>query len=244
MGARRAPVLNVSMRRVGGRSTPAQRTVDSSKTSTVPFNTALHATEHRCAWRRGGAVGPMSQCIGPHFNREVIMGRTGLAVALLCGLLASACGADRTAESIVGPSFSRGEGVSAAATGSGGFIQANGELRKFTFAATTYRDGRISGQFQLVAGNADLVAHGTVTCMTVIDNRAWIGGTLDRNSIGAPFTHAWWRAVDNSATGAPDEISLAAVANDPGGDLNRAFCDNTPAAPPLNTVTQGSITIR
>jgi hypothetical protein len=135
--------------------------------------------------------------------------------------------------------------VQAAATGSGHFVAANGELRKFTFAAITQQNGDVGGQFELVAGDADLVAHGTVICMTVIDNQAWIGATVDRNSIGAPFTHGWWRAVDNAATGDPDQVSLLVVANNPDGNLARAFCADTPAAfPPLNTVTQGNISIR
>lgn len=143
------------------------------------------------------------------------------------------------------PAFSAGAGVSAAATGSGHLIQANGELRKFTFAAIRHGNGSISGQFNLVAGNADLVAHGTVTCMTVIGNQAWIGGTLDRNSIGAPFTHGWWRAVDNAGSNAPDEISVLVVANNPAGNLAQAFCDNAPVAfPPLNQIAQGGINIR
>lgn len=171
------------------------------------------------------------------------MRNTRFSLLALCGVLLTACDADRLAAPTA-PTFSAGEGVSAAATGSGGFVQANGELRKFTFAATTLRDGRVGGQFQLVAGNADLVAHGTVTCMTVIGNQAWVGGTLDRNSIGAPFTHGWFRAVDNSATGDPDQISLLVVANNPSGALAAAFCETTPGAPALITVTHGSITIR
>jgi hypothetical protein len=180
------------------------------------------------------------------FPAEAYMRNIRFSLLVLCGMLVTAC-EQKLSEgptAPAAPSFSAGEGVSAAAAGSGGFIQANGELRKFTFAATTFPGGRVDGQFELVAGNADLVAHGTVTCMTVIGNQAWVGGTLDRNSIGAPFTHGWWRAVDNSATGEPDQISLAVVANNPSGSLAAAFCENTPAAPALNTVTHGSITIR
>lgn len=172
------------------------------------------------------------------------MRKTRFWACALFGILLPACDAGGPQERLAAPSFSAGQGVAAAATGSGGFIAANGELRTFTFTAITRRDGTVRGQFQLVTGNADLVAHGTVTCMTVIGNRAWVGGTLDRNSVGAPFTHGWWRAVDNSATGEPAQISLAAVANNPDGELSRAFCENTPDDPPLITVTHGSITIR
>jgi hypothetical protein len=168
-----------------------------------------------------------------------------MPACLLGAVLLSACDAERTQAPAPTPSFAVGAGVEAAATGSGHFVAADGELRKFAFAAITHRNGDVGGQFQLVAGNADLVAHGTVTCMTVIDNQAWIGGTLDRNSIGAPFTHGWWRAVDHAATGDPDQVSLLVIANNPDGNLARAFCDDTPDGfPPLNTVTQGNITVR
>ena len=157
------------------------------------------------------------------------------------GILLAACGADgvHAPESTAVHSVT---GVAARATGSAHFI-ANGELRKFTFSAVTHADGSVSGQFELVAGNADLVAHGTVTCMTVIGNEAWVGGTLDRNSVGAPFTHGWWRAEDQSPAGAADGISLLVVANNPGGSLVQAFCDDTPAAPALNPVIHGNISI-
>lgn len=135
------------------------------------------------------------------------------------------------------------EGIEARATGAGHLLAANGELRKFSFSAVTHADGTVSGQFELVAGNADLVAHGTVTCMAVVDGQAWIGGTLDRNSIGAPFTHGWWRAVDGG-TDAPDQLSVLVVANDPAGGLAQAFCDGRPTGfPPLNDIVQGAITI-
>jgi hypothetical protein len=165
------------------------------------------------------------------------------SAALLCAVALLACANDGTTGPDSGPAFNA-SGVSAAATGSAHLIQANGELRKFTFAAITHADGSISGQFELVAGNADLVAHGTVTCMTVIDNQAWVGGTIDRNSIGAAFTHGWFRAVDNAGSGATDQVSLLVVANNPAGDLARAFCDGTPAFPPLNDIVQGNINIR
>jgi hypothetical protein len=162
---------------------------------------------------------------------------------LLCAVTLLACNSERATGPE--PAFAVGNGVGAMATGSGHLLQANGELRKFTFAAITHQNGSVSGQFNLVAGNADLVAHGTVTCMTVIDNQAWIGGTIDRNSIGAPFTHGWWRAVDNAGTGATDQISLLVVANNPAGNLVQAFCDDAPAAfPPLNDIAQGSISVR
>lgn len=167
-----------------------------------------------------------------------------LSALVLCAAMLSACGAERTQAPIDGPSLTVSAGVLAAATGSGGFIAANGELRSFTFAAITHRDGTVGGQFQLVAGNADLVAHGTVTCMRVIGNQAWVGGTIDRNSIDLPLTHGWFRTVDNAGSGSPDQISLLVIANNPAGNLLQAYCANTPEFPPLNTVTHGSITIR
>jgi hypothetical protein len=67
---------------------------------------------------------------------------------------------------------------------------------------------------------------------------------VDRNSLGLVLTHAFWRAVDNSATGEPDQVSVAFIANNPAGNLLQAYCADTPAAPPLNPVTHGNTTIR
>jgi hypothetical protein len=167
-----------------------------------------------------------------------------IAGFLMCGTFLSACEVERVQAPALQPSFSAEAGVSASATGSGHFI-VNGELRKFSFAAISHGNGEVTGKFELVAGNADLVAHGSVICMTVIENQAWIAGTIDRNSIGAPFTHGWWRAVDHAGTGGADQISVLVVANNPAGNLALAFCENTPEEfPPLNTVTAGNISVR
>lgn len=138
------------------------------------------------------------------------------------------------------------QGVETSATGSGHFVQANGELRKFTFSAVTHADGRVSGQYELVAGNGDLVAHGIVECLTTIGNEAWIGGPLERNNVGAPFDSGWFRVADNGdgGSGVADGISLLVVAVDPTGDAARAFCADTPGAPALNNVVAGDISVR
>lgn len=138
------------------------------------------------------------------------------------------------------------EGVETSATGSGHFVQANGELRKFTFSAVRHADGGVSGQYQLVAGNGDLVAHGSVDCLTTAGNEAWIGGPLERNNVGAPFDSGWFRVADNGdgGSGVADGISLLVVAVDPTGDAARAFCADMPGAPALNDLIAGDISVR
>lgn len=138
------------------------------------------------------------------------------------------------------------QSVETSATGSGHFVQANGELRKFTFSAVKRTDGGVSGQYQLVAGNGDLVAHGSVDCLTVIGNEAWIGGPLERNNVGAPFDSGWFRVADNGngGSGTADGISLLVVAVDPTGTAAQAFCADTPAGPPLVDVVAGDISVR
>lgn len=180
--------------------------------------------------------------MGEHGYGMIVVGLLAVLVLTGCESISGPDGPQPSSTAVV--AFS--EGVETSATGAGHFVQANGELRKFSFSAVKQADGGVSGQYQLVAGNGDLVAHGHVECLTTIGNEAWIGGPLERNNVGAPFDSGWLRVADNGdgGSGTADGISLLVVAVDPTGDAARAFCADTPDAPPLNDVVAGDISVR
>ena len=105
--------------------------------------------------------------------------------------------------------------VVALATGSGHQLAGpDNELRTFAFTAVKRADGYVTGEFQMDNRSRDVRAHGTVTCLSVDGNLAWVGVVIDWvRADGAtsiePGQARGWLVVDNdegSAAG-PDEIS-------------------------------------
>lgn len=149
------------------------------------------------------------------------MRRTRYQLVAICGA-ALAC-ADPTsavqspATSVLSdrPSASVG-GVALSVTGSGHVIRdlGNGpELTTFSYNAIRRADGNTTGQFQFNFRAAEVVVHGTVTCVTAAGNVAWIGGVIDWLRSDDPAdqelvgTDIWWRVTDNGE-GANDPPDL------------------------------------
>lgn len=138
-------------------------------------------------------------------------------------------------------SFSADEGVIESVTGAGHFTQ-NGEFRNFSLAALRNADGSVTGQFESTARDFGFRAHGSVTCLTIVGNAAWLGGTIEQFPANPAFEglDASWIVVDNgSGAGDVDQISQA-FPGPPGSAAQ--FCAGTPALP-LNDVEAGSITV-
>ncbi len=158
-------------------------------------------------------------------------------------------GADRVAG--VGPTaaFSAGGGNTAVVTGSGHIDLDPSQtkaLRRFTLSAIAHADGSVSGQYQLVVGPAQLVAHGKVTCVTKSGNRAFIGGTIDRRNFFEEFdiTGVAIEVVDNGSGPGdpPDEVSsLGLYVSNPDGP--QQFCDDATPGPTM-PITQGDLSVR
>lgn len=105
--------------------------------------------------------------------------------------------------------------VVARATGSGHYrAGADNLLRTFSFSVIKHADGRVTGQFQMNNRGRDVMAHGTVTCLSIVGNEALIGGVVESVRAGGPTTieigqARGWIAVDNGEGGGeePDRIS-------------------------------------
>jgi hypothetical protein len=94
----------------------------------------------------------------------------------------------------------------------GGHWEVNTALRTFAFTAKTRADGTVQGQYQVnnrdVSGSKE---HGTVTCLHVDGNQAWIGGVITHSSIpGREGLTRVFRVVDNGeGSGAsPDQATI------------------------------------
>ena len=132
-------------------------------------------------------------------------------------------------------------------TGSGNFTTGGGNFRTFTFTARRHADGTVTGQWQRVnhVGNAsESKSHGQVTCFTIIDNQAWIGGFATSGLFSTPPNNeVATRVVDNGeGSGSTDQISLQFVGAGPG--FAAGYCGTTPTSPALNNVAAGNIQVR
>ena len=109
-----------------------------------------------------------------------------------------------------GPSLAPGGAAGAAfATGSGQFTQ-GGEWRTFSFNGKVLSNGEVRGEFQVNNRAVDAKAHGTVTCLAVDGNQAFVGGIIDNTTAPLPNPGAYFRVIDNGEgnAAAPDQISL------------------------------------
>lgn len=132
------------------------------------------------------------------------------------------------------PAFSVG-GVAQSATGSW-TIEG---VRTFAFTARQYADGSVAGVWERV-NQGIRENNGTVLCMRMIGNEAWIG-TLTRTGPQAG-TEGGFRVADNGegVNAAPDQMSLQAVNRPPG--FAARYCATAPAHS-LRTVGVGQIQI-
>ncbi|HYC33815.1 MAG TPA: hypothetical protein VEB59_16110 [Gemmatimonadales bacterium] len=164
---------------------------------------------------------------------------------LLCGLALTACGSDVTAPSSA-PELAAG-GIPphvASASGAGHFTNPlNGVFVRDNFTARSDQFG-VTGEYQRIAGAA--IIHGTITCLTVVGNEAWIGGTIDRAAftpvgIGSDFV---FRVIDNGEGGVTKDVFGRVGFNLPAGSAV-AFCGSgvDPVPLPLNE-RDGNVQVR
>ena len=171
-----------------------------------------------------------------------------LSIAVAGVVLATACADDSTRE-LTGPMGLIPSGSDVIASASGGAhvevfpsppVPRGLALRNLTFTARAYADGRVDGEWQLVAGGT--ILHGDVTCLHVDGGRARIGGIVTDAKFSLTFQvgdELGWEAVDDGeGADASDETSnLRAFAGAPAGSA-AAFCeDGTVPDPGSFTIT-------
>jgi hypothetical protein len=120
------------------------------------------------------------------------------------------------------------------------------ELQNFGFNAKVKGDGSADGWFNYrdVEDGAPFSANGPVTCLTVLGDDAWIGGTIERsNDPSVIGLGAWWHVTDNGegANAPPDVTSFLGV-----GSLatTAAFCAGHPPYRFPFAIDGGNIQVR
>jgi hypothetical protein len=114
------------------------------------------------------------------------------------------------------------------------------------YAASKGADGAVHGHwsYHYYEAGVETTFAGPVTCLTVMGNRAWIGGPItassDPTQIGCG---AWWQVADNG-TGAhpvvPDRTTFAGI-----GSLadTQTYCDTAPEPHFIFDVQRGHLKV-
>jgi hypothetical protein len=147
-----------------------------------------------------------------------------------------------------GPAFASG-GVKL--TGNGHHTRTVGgvtEDTKFTFHANA-KPGGTTGSFHYDFRANGFAVSGTVSCVTVNGNQAWVGGVVDKVVTDNPAfesllgLEAWWRSIDNGeGSGAPPDSTTGLGFGFPGSTITSAsWCADQPVALVLREVEQGNV---
>jgi hypothetical protein len=180
-----------------------------------------------------------------HIYTQGVENADGTEAAYIPGRVAADFGlVEDAVRFTTGTPKSRGGGkrVAELVTGSGNF-RIDGRLRTFAFTARRHGEGSVRGEWQLLNRALGAKAHGNITCVTVVGNQAWLGGTTERIG-GGTGGEVGWRIVDNGsgATAPADQISLAFVGREPGFAAD--YCATAPLEPGLFDVEAGNLQIR
>ena len=129
-------------------------------------------------------------------------------------------------------------GVTESARGSGHF-HIGEALRTFAFTAKSRGDGTAQGQFQIHNRSIPAKDHGTVTCLVVDGNQAWIGGVITHSTVPERIgLGRVWRVIDNGegSGSPPDQVTISDI-------LPPEACRLRPFQPPEN-IEAGNIQVR
>ncbi|HST25152.1 MAG TPA: hypothetical protein VLJ76_04100 [Gaiellaceae bacterium] len=120
------------------------------------------------------------------------------------------------------------------------------ELKQFQFKAQGNPDGSATGSYTYkeVDDGAPFDASGPITCMAIVGNDAWIGGTItsstDPTVVGMG---SWWHVTDNGQ-GANDSADITTFLGIGTAEETQAFCDDYPPYKHPFGIDGGNIKVR
>lgn len=135
-------------------------------------------------------------------------------------------------------------GVVASATGSAHRIR-GGELWVIAFNAVKRADGTVTGNARVDRKDAGVSFDIAVTCMSVVDNAAWIAGIIENQSgdLAVNGTVSYFYVFDNGegANAAADVASAVRLNDAAGQDL--VFCEDRPLLLPASVIDHGNVQV-
>ena len=152
-------------------------------------------------------------------------------------------GCDDASDLQAPPALQESAGVVASATGSV-HTQTAGELRVTVFTANRLADGSVSGEFTVNILALGVRWRTAVECVTVVGNRAFLGGTIEDSSdprIRVGTKSYFWVEDSGPGSGQPARVSLAGV-NETQEGLDD-FCGLIQNLLPGRDVLQGDVPV-
>ena len=168
-------------------------------------------------------------------------------------VLAAACSADTVTEphSLGSTLDPHGAMVAAPAAAPGVVASALGAAHReafgkpvlLNFHAVEQADGSVSGSYYYQSVFNHVSIHVDVTCMTVVDNRAWVAGIISDSNVEPLIgSVSYFYATDNGeGAGVTDEVSLVRAADEAGEDIR--FCEELPTILPNREVLRGNVNV-
>ena len=122
--------------------------------------------------------------------------------------------------------------------------------RTFSFVAWKYEDGSVQGQFQWHFADSPNMGAGTVTCLTVEGDQAWIGGIITDHARYPEYIglEGGFRVVDNGVGESAEADLISLVVPLPYPDIPdvpdaQTYCNGKTEFPALEEVESGDIQI-
>lgn len=111
------------------------------------------------------------------------------------------------------------------------------------FSVKEFADGSVDGWFHYAAGGVDLRVG--VTCMTVVGEKAWIAGIIEKSTVGFVGHVSYFYTFDNGRgeRSDPDIVSQVRVEATPGVGEAQRFCDELPELLTPHEVVDGNVVV-
>ncbi|MHC4709092.1 MAG: hypothetical protein ACYTA3_01335 [Planctomycetota bacterium] len=176
---------------------------------------------------------------------------TKLFLTLAIGLALVGCETTSEPTDSPQPNFAVNSGVTQSVTGSGHYWWTHPAgwtaWRTSTFTAQMKADGSVKGRFQ-VNNHGQTWMKGVITCFTIVDNTAWLGGVVEKSdNPDVVGQNRGFRVADNREgnNAPPDKLSGLPNLAWRGYESPQAFCDDRPGSwPSMRDIEAGNIQVR
>jgi hypothetical protein len=153
------------------------------------------------------------------------------------------------AQLLLSEAGAQGKSTQQSVTGHAEFITIPGNHAMYSLSAIRLPDGRVAGQLELhvqtAGGEFIRRVHGRVTCLTVTENVARVGGVVEQltgSQLVPPGTHFFMTITDNGEGGnEPRDLTSNARGGPEGSDI--AHC-TTGTQPPEFPIVRGELQVR
>jgi hypothetical protein len=121
------------------------------------------------------------------------------------------------------------------------------DVRVYSFDAKQHADGSVTGRYnhRSFDDGQPFYVRGPLTCLTVIGNRAWVGGLIEASSEPALVGwDMWFQVQDNGEGGGgpPDWTTLVGASPEAGSA--QEYCDEAPEVLFPFDIERGNIQVR